>query len=97
MFTALNELNCSLQGRGISILVACEKLSVFKEKLLLWIRRIRKIENLVNFSSLEETFSKNALLQKLLNTCNYCVLHLMIIFRGESYKHVAIESITLLG
>ena len=33
--TALNELNRSLQGRGISILVACEKLSAFKEKLLL--------------------------------------------------------------
>ena len=42
VFTALNELNRSLQGRVISILVACEKLTAFKEKLLLWIRRIKK-------------------------------------------------------
>ena len=32
VFTAFDELNRSLQGRGISILVACEKLSAFYRK-----------------------------------------------------------------
>ena len=41
-FAALNELNRSLQERGISILIACEKLSAFHEKLLLWIRQLGK-------------------------------------------------------
>ena len=59
VFTALNELNHSLKGRGISILDACEKLSAFKEKLLLWIRCVKK-GNLVNFPSLEETLTKDA-------------------------------------
>ena len=58
-FTALNELNRSLQGRGISILDACEKLSAFRENLLLWISRVKK-GNLVNFSSLEETLTEDA-------------------------------------
>ena len=38
VFTAPNELNRSVQGRGISILGAFEKLSAFREKLLLRIR-----------------------------------------------------------
>ena len=59
VFTALNELNRSLQGRGISILVACEKLSAFKEKLLQWTRRIKK-GNLVNFPFPEETLMEDA-------------------------------------
>ena len=33
VFTALNEINRSLQGQGISVIHACEKLSAFKEKL----------------------------------------------------------------
>ena len=37
----------------------CEKQSAFKEKLLQWIRRVKKA-NVVNFSSLEETLGKNA-------------------------------------
>ena len=61
IFTALNQLNRSLQGREISILVACEKLSAFKEKLLLWIRHIKK-GNWVNFLSLEETLTEDAFL-----------------------------------
>ena len=35
VFIALNELNCSLWQREISILVACKKLSAFKGKLVL--------------------------------------------------------------
>ena len=50
-FTALNELNFSLRKRGISILIACEKLSANKKKLLLWRRSGRK-ENLVHFQNL---------------------------------------------
>ena len=74
VFTALNELNRFLQGRGISILVACKKLSTFIEKLLLWIKPIKK-ESLVNFLSLQEILKKGAFLhpnfaQKLLNICN---------------------------
>ena len=79
MLTALNELNRSLHERGISILVACEKLSAFQEKLLQWVRRIKK-GNLVNFSSLEETVTEDtsciqALLKILLHIRNYYVLH----------------------
>ena len=56
VFTSLNELR---QGRKISILVACEKLSAFKEKTLLWIKRIKK-ENFINFPSLEERLMEGA-------------------------------------
>ena len=42
VFTALNELNRSLQGQGISVINACEKLSAYKEKLQLCIRRVKK-------------------------------------------------------
>ena len=42
VFTALNELNRSLQGQGISVIHACEKLSAFKEKLQLCIRCVRE-------------------------------------------------------
>ena len=59
VFTALNELNRSLQGQGIKVIHACEKLSAFKEKLQLCIRRVKK-GNLVNFSSLQETLEESA-------------------------------------
>ena len=61
MFTALNEVNLFLKGRRISILYACEKLSAFEEKFLLWIRVIKK-GNMVNFPSLEETLTEDAFL-----------------------------------
>ena len=61
VLTALNELNRSLQGQGISVIHACEKLSVFKEKPQLYIRRVKK-GNLVIFSSLQETFEESAFL-----------------------------------
>ena len=59
VFTALNEFNRSLQGQGISVIHACEKLSAFKEKLQLCIRRVKK-GNLVNFPSLQETLEESA-------------------------------------
>ncbi|XP_068246891.1 protein FAM200C-like [Palaemon carinicauda] len=36
VFSALNELNLSLQGRGLNIFPASEKFAAFKEKLVLW-------------------------------------------------------------
>uniref|UniRef100_UPI00358F06DC protein FAM200C-like n=1 Tax=Myxine glutinosa TaxID=7769 RepID=UPI00358F06DC len=62
VFTALNELNRSLQGKGLTIVTASEKLVAFKEKLVLWIRRVTK-GNLVNFPSLEGTVTEDASLQ----------------------------------
>ena len=59
VFTALNELNRSLQGQGIGVIHACEKLSAFKEKLQLWIRRVKQ-GNFVNFPSLQETLKESA-------------------------------------
>ena len=55
----MNELNRSLQGQGISVIHACEKLSAFKEKLQLWTRRVKQ-RNFVNFPSLQETLKKSA-------------------------------------
>ncbi|XP_076308545.1 protein FAM200C-like [Tachypleus tridentatus] len=40
VFLALNELNLSLQGRGLNIVTASAKLAAFKEKLVLWIKRM---------------------------------------------------------
>ena len=59
VFTALNELNRSLQGQGISVIHACEKLSAFKEKLQLSIRRVNE-GNFINFPSLQETLKESA-------------------------------------
>ncbi|XP_068214453.1 protein FAM200C-like [Palaemon carinicauda] len=61
VFSALNELNLSLQGRGLNIMTAREKLAAFKEKLVLWIKRV-KMGNLVNFPCLEETVTGNSTL-----------------------------------
>ena len=102
VFTALNELNHSLQGRGISILVACEKLSAFKEKLLLRIRRIQK-GSLVNFPFPEETLMEDAFLYP--DFASKIVKHLkllctsfdglMVNFCVESTKYVTTGSGTL--
>ncbi|CAB4061018.1 unnamed protein product [Lepeophtheirus salmonis] len=54
VFTALNELNRSLQRRGMNILIASEKLATFKDKIVLCIRIVKK-GNLASFPSLEET------------------------------------------
>ena len=51
----------SLQGRGLNIVTASEKLAAFKEKLVLWIKRV-KMGNLVNFPCLEETVTENSTL-----------------------------------
>ena len=59
VFSALNELSLSLQGRGLIIVAASEKLAAFKEKLALWIRRV-KTGKLINFPCLEETVTEDA-------------------------------------
>ncbi|XP_076314965.1 protein FAM200C-like [Tachypleus tridentatus] len=61
VFLALNELNLSLQGRGLNIVTASAKLAAFKEKLVLWIKRV-KMGNLANFHCLEETVTENSTL-----------------------------------
>ncbi|XP_068207406.1 protein FAM200C-like [Palaemon carinicauda] len=61
VFSALSELNHSLQGRGLNIVTASEKLAAFKEKLVLWMKRVKR-GNLVNFSFLEETVTENSTL-----------------------------------
>ena len=99
VFTALNELNRSLQGQGISVIHACEKLSAFKKKLQLYIRRVKK-RNLVNFPSLQETLEESAscihpLFQQLLNIYKYLVLHLMATSHVERYKPVTTGSVIL--
>ena len=53
IFTRMNDLSISLQGKGINILKACEKLNSLKEKLHLWRRRIER-GRLSNFPSREE-------------------------------------------
>uniref|UniRef100_UPI00358EA82C protein FAM200C-like n=1 Tax=Myxine glutinosa TaxID=7769 RepID=UPI00358EA82C len=53
IFTRMNDLSVPLQGKGINILKACEKLNAFKEKLRLWRQRMER-GNLSNFPSLEE-------------------------------------------
>ncbi|XP_076315873.1 protein FAM200C-like [Tachypleus tridentatus] len=90
VFLALNELNLSLQGRGLNIVTASAKLAAFKEKLVLWIKRV-KMGNLANFPCLEETVTENSTLHpdfvaKLLNICRCCVLHLRVTSRVESCK-----------
>ncbi|XP_076372852.1 protein FAM200C-like [Tachypleus tridentatus] len=76
VFLALNECNLSLQGRGLNIVTASAKLAEFKEKLVLWIKRV-KMGNLANFPCLEETVTENSTLHpdfvaKLLNICRCC-------------------------
>ncbi|XP_068246892.1 protein FAM200C-like [Palaemon carinicauda] len=61
VFSALNELNLSLQGRGLNILPASEKFAAFKEKLVLWVKRV-KMGNLLNFPYLEEAVKENSTL-----------------------------------
>ncbi|KAK4327553.1 hypothetical protein Pmani_001960 [Petrolisthes manimaculis] len=53
VFKHLNELNISIQGTGMNMITAREKLSAFTQKLPIWIKRIEK-GNVANFPSLDE-------------------------------------------
>ena len=99
VFTALNELNRSLQGQVISVIHAYEKLSAFKEKLQLCIRRVKK-GNLEIFLTFKKHSRKvlpciHPLFQQLLNIYKYLVLHLMATSHVERYKPVTIGSVIL--
>jgi hypothetical protein len=52
VFTMLNELNISLQGRRMTVFDANEKIASFKQKLNLWKRRASQ-GNFANFSTLD--------------------------------------------
>ena len=52
VFTTLNELNTSLQGRQITVIDAKEKITSFKQKLKLWKQRAAN-ENYGSFPTLD--------------------------------------------
>jgi len=56
IFDALNHLNCQMQGGGVNVIEAEEKLSAFRKKLPLWRRRTEK-DNFANFPLLDECMS----------------------------------------
>lgn len=58
IFSHLNEVNISIQGREVTIMDASEKINAFVNKISLWKRRLQS-ENLANFPTLEQELSKN--------------------------------------
>ena len=56
VFGMLNSLNISLQGRGVTILEAEEKINSFRDKLTLWGRRVNS-GNFANFPIFDEITS----------------------------------------
>ncbi|XP_025201805.1 protein ZBED8-like [Melanaphis sacchari] len=58
IFSHLNEINTSIQGREVTIMDASEKINAFVNKVPLWKRRFQS-ENLANFPTLEHELSKN--------------------------------------
>jgi hypothetical protein len=57
IFSHLNEVNTSIQGREVSIMNAAETISSFVNKIPLWKRRLQS-DNLVNFPTIEHELSK---------------------------------------
>ena len=53
IFSHLSEINLSIQGFGVTVMEASEKIKGFHDKLSLWKRRF-ETENYSNFSMLEE-------------------------------------------
>ena len=58
IFSHLNEINISIQGFGVTVMEASEKIKGFHDKLYLWKRRL-ETENYSNFSMLEEMLLDN--------------------------------------
>ncbi|KAL4084165.1 hypothetical protein QTP88_027998 [Uroleucon formosanum] len=58
IFSHLNEINISIQGKEVTIMDASEKINAFVSKISLWKRRLQS-ENLPNFPTLEQELSKN--------------------------------------
>ena len=55
IFDAIDHLNCQMQGGGVNVIEAEEKLSAFQKKLPLWRRRTE--DNFANFPLLDECVS----------------------------------------
>ena len=79
IFTRMNDLSVSMQGKNISILKCREKLNAFKEKLHLWCRRVKR-GNLLNFASLEEMIDDYECL--IPSVCEEIVDHLEILSKS---------------
>ena len=58
IFSLMNNLSVCMQGKNTNILKYCAVLNAFKEKLLIWCRRIKR-GSLSNFPSLEEVTDKD--------------------------------------
>ena len=59
IFTHLNDLNISIQGKGINMMTGRKKISAFTNKLSIWKNRI-DFENYANFPKLDEVFTSTA-------------------------------------
>ena len=59
IFGALNHLNCQMQGGGVNIIEAEEKMCAFRKKLRLWWERLKN-DNFANFPLLDELTSTAA-------------------------------------
>lgn len=84
IFSHLNSLNISLQGRGINILDAEEKTTSFQEKLALYGRRV-KCENYANFPLFDEIVSlqvKREIDVKVLDCIKMHLENLQVTFDG---------------
>ena len=56
IFAALNHLNCQMQGGGVNVIEAEEKICAFQRKLELWWQRLEN-DNFANFPLLDEIAS----------------------------------------
>lgn len=79
IFSRMNDLSVSMQGKNVNILKCCEKLKAFKEKLHLWCRRVKR-GNLSNFPSLEEMVDEDESL--IPSVCEEIVNHLEILSKS---------------
>ena len=59
IFAALNHLNCQMQGGGVSVIEAEEKLCAFQRKLELWRQRLEN-DNFANFLLLDKIASSSS-------------------------------------
>ena len=58
IFTHLNDLNMSIQGKGISMITGREKISTFTSKLSIW-KNLIECENYANFPKLNKVSTSN--------------------------------------
>ena len=72
IFSSMNNLSVSMQGKNINKLKCCEVLNNFKEKLHLWCRRVKR-GNLTNFPSLEKVTDEEEFL--ITSVCEEIINH----------------------